>query len=52
MEKLIENVSQQVGTHLPGILSAVAILVIGWLVAVIVSRIIKAALKKLSLIHI
>ncbi len=46
MEKLIENVSQQVGTHLPGILSAVAILVIGWLVAVIVSRIIKAALKK------
>lgn len=45
-EKMLENISQQVGTYLPGILSALAVLVIGWIVAKIVAMIIGKVLNK------
>ena len=48
-EKLFENVSQQVGTYLPGILTAIAVLVIGWILAHLIARVVRLALKKTGL---
>lgn len=49
LENLTKNISEQVGTHLPGILSAVGVLIIGWIVAHIVGRIVRIAFKKTGL---
>ena len=48
-DKLLENVSQQVGTYLPGILTALAVLVIGWIIAHLIARVVRVALKKTGL---
>jgi len=46
MEKMLENISGQVGQYLPGILSALGVLIIGWIVAKIVAMIIGKVLRK------
>ena len=46
---MLENINSQIGTYLPGILSALAILVIGWIVAHIIGRLVRLALKKSGL---
>ena len=43
---MVVNISQQVGTYLPGILTAIAVLVIGWIVAKIVAFLIGKGLRK------
>jgi hypothetical protein len=45
-EKMFEKISQQVGTYLPGILTALAVLIIGWIVAKIIGGLVGRALKK------
>ena len=46
---MLDNISGQVGNSLPGILSAIAILVIGWIVAKIVAFIVGKGLRKSGL---
>lgn len=48
-EKMLETISQQVGTFLPGILSALAVLVIGWIVAKIIAMLVGRGLRKTGL---
>jgi len=43
---MLENINSQIGTHLPGIFSALAILVIGWIVAHVIGRLILLGLNK------
>ena len=46
MEKMLDNISGQVGQYLPGILTALAVLIIGWIVAKIIAMLVGKALKK------
>lgn len=46
---MLENINSQIGTYLPGILSALAILIIGWIVAHIIGRLVRLGLKKSGL---
>ena len=46
---MLENINSQIGTHLPGILSALAILVIGWIVAHVIGRLVLLGLNKSGL---
>lgn len=46
---MLENINSQIGTYLPGILSALAILIIGWVVAHIIGRLVRMGLKKSGL---
>lgn len=48
-DDLFNNVSQQIGIYLPGILSAIAVLIIGWIVAHILARGVKLAFSKSGL---
>ncbi len=49
LKPMLDNISGQVGNSLPGILSAIAVLVIGWIVAKIVSFIVGKGLRKSGL---
>ena len=49
LDNLLQNISSQVGTYLPGILSAAAVLVIGWIVAHIIAKLVRAGLNKSGL---
>ncbi len=51
LEELLQNVSQQIGAYLPGIASAIGVLVIGWIVAHLIARGVKMALTKSGLGH-
>jgi hypothetical protein len=46
MSKMLENISSQVGTYLPGVLTALAVLIIGWIVAKIIAMLVGKALTK------
>lgn len=46
---MLENINSQIGTYLPGILSALAILVIGWIVAHVIGRLVLLGLNKSGL---
>ena len=46
---MLENINSQIGTHLPGILSALAVLVIGWIVAHVIGRLVLLGLNKSGL---
>jgi hypothetical protein len=48
-ETMLEKISQQVGTSLPSILSALAVLIIGWIVAKIIAMLVGRALRKTGL---
>ena len=45
-ENFMQNISGQVGNYLPGILSAAAVLIIGWILAHIIARVVAMALRK------
>ena len=45
-EGFFNSISKQVGTYLPGILTAVAVLVIGWFLAHLVAKLVKTGLDK------
>ena len=49
MEALIQNTTEQLGKSVPNLLGAVAILVLGWLLAIIVSWVIKSILSRTQL---
>lgn len=49
MESIFNNVSQIVGEYIPHLIGALSILVLGWLVALIVSAILRALLKRTTL---
>jgi len=49
MEKIINDITQMIGSYVPNLLGAVAILVIGWIVALIFARLAKSLLKKADL---
>ena len=49
LQPMLNNISGQVGNSLPGILSAIAVLVIGWIVAKIIAAIVGKGLKKSGL---
>lgn len=49
MEKIINDITQMIGSYVPNLLGAIAILVIGWIVALILARIVKSLLKKTGL---
>ena len=46
LKPMLDNISGQVGNSLPGILSAIAVLVIGWIVAKIVAFMVGKGLRK------
>ncbi len=46
MQKMIDNISGQVGQYLPGVLTALAVLIIGWIVAKIIASLVGKALRK------
>lgn len=43
---MFENISNQVGNYLPGILTAIVVLVVGWILAKIISMLVRKGLKK------
>ena len=49
MEKIINDITQMIGSYVPNLLGAIAILVIGWIVALIIARVVKSLLKKFDL---
>lgn len=49
MEDILNNLSTQVGSFLPGILGALAVLIIGWFLAGVVRRLVHSLLKKTDL---
>ena len=44
-----DQVSQLVGGYLPNLLGALGILIIGWLVALVVARVVRGALKRTTI---
>ena len=49
MESIINDITQLIGNYVPNLLGAIAILVIGWIVASIISTVVKSLLKKTDL---
>ncbi len=49
MKSIISDITQLIGNYVPNLLGAIAILVIGWIVASIISKIVKNLLKKTEL---
>lgn len=49
MESIINDITQLIGKYVPNLLGAIAILVIGWIVASIISKVVKSLLKKTDL---
>jgi NhaP-type Na+/H+ and K+/H+ antiporter len=49
MDKIINDITQMIGSYVPNLLGAIAILVIGWIVALIIARVVKSLLKKIDL---
>ena len=50
MNEIIQGISQQVGQYLPNIASAIGVLIIGWIVAHIIARIVRLALSKTGVV--
>lgn len=49
MENIVTDITQLIGNYVPNLLGAIAILVIGWIVASIISKIVRSVLKKTDL---
>lgn len=49
MEAILDQIIQLVGDYIPNLLGALAILIIGWLVALVVSVIVRRALRRTTL---
>lgn len=48
MREMMNEFLESVGTYLPSLIGAIAVLIIGWIVAMIVSGIVRGVLRKLS----
>lgn len=46
MDNIIQDITQMIGNYVPNLLGAIAILVIGWIVASIIAKVVKTILKK------
>ena len=46
MQDMINNITTLIGNYVPNLLGAIAILVIGWIVASIIAGVVKSLLKK------
>lgn len=46
MENIFNDITQMIGNYVPNLLGAIAILVIGWIVASIISKVVHSLLKK------
>lgn len=46
MENIFTDITHMIGNYVPNLLGAIAILVIGWIVASIIARVVKSILKK------
>ena len=46
MENIFTDITQMIGNYVPNLLGAIAILVIGWIVASIIASVVKSILKK------
>jgi hypothetical protein len=49
MEVILDQITQLVGAYIPNLIGALAILIIGWLVALLVSVIVRRALRRTTL---
>jgi len=49
MEAILDQITQLVGDYIPNLIGALAILIIGWLVALVVSAIVRRALRRTTL---
>ncbi|MBU4224696.1 MAG: hypothetical protein KKC71_02605, partial [Chloroflexi bacterium] len=49
MQTILDQITSLVGSYIPNLAGAVAILIIGWLVALIASAIVRAALRRTTL---
>ena len=46
LETIISGVSEQIGTYLPNIAAAIGVLIVGWLVAHLLARLVRLAVKR------
>jgi len=46
MENIFTDITQMIGNYVPNLLGAIAILVVGWIVASIIASVVKSILKK------
>ena len=44
--EMLNSISSEVGKYLPGVLSALAVLIIGWIIAKIIAMLVGKALRK------
>ena len=51
MNEIIQGISQQVGGYLPNIASAIGVLIVGWIVAHIIARVIRLAVGRTGVDH-
>lgn len=49
IDEAVQQIIQTVGAYLPRLVAAVAILVVGWLIATIVARLVRSALRRTTL---
>jgi len=49
MQAIVDQIAQLIGGYIPNLIGALAILVIGWLVALVVSAIVRGALRRTEL---
>lgn len=49
MQEMIQSILRSIGEYLPNLLGALAILIIGWLVAYVIAAIIRAVLRKTTI---
>jgi hypothetical protein len=49
MQVILDQITQLVGAYIPNLVAALAILIVGWLVALIVSAIVRGVLRRTSL---
>lgn len=46
MNEIVQGISQQVGQYLPNIASAIGVLIIGWIIAHIIARVVRLAISR------
>jgi hypothetical protein len=51
MNEIIQGISQQVGQYLPNIASAIGVLIIGWIIAHLIARVVRLAISRTGIDH-
>jgi len=49
MQVILDQITRLVGAYIPNLIAALAILIVGWLVALIVSAIVRGVLRRTTL---